>query len=85
MYVEVIKLFTSQSNTCFFHHYFQGRFITLPKDTLIEHKEIVIICEENGPINLSYNVLLNTLEVNTIVKHVVVSHTDTTMCGSLNF
>jgi hypothetical protein len=28
------------------------------------------MCEESGLINLSYNVLLITLEVNTIVKHV---------------
>ncbi len=36
--------------------------------TLIEHKKVVIVCEENGPINFSYNVLLTTLEDNIIVK-----------------
>jgi hypothetical protein len=40
-------------------------------DTLIEHKEAVIICEENGPISLNYNVLLPTLEANIVIKQVV--------------
>jgi len=40
-------------------------------NTLIEHKEAIIICEESGPISLSYNVLLTTLEVNVVVKLVV--------------
>jgi hypothetical protein len=42
----------------------------MKRNTLIEHKEVVV-CEENGPINLSHNVLLTTLEANTIVKLVV--------------
>ncbi len=45
--------------------------ISMKRNTLIKHKEIVIICEENGPFNLSYNVLLTTLKANTIVKLVV--------------
>ncbi len=31
----------------------------MKKNTLIEHKEVVI-CEENGPINLNYIVILIT-------------------------
>jgi hypothetical protein len=31
-------------------------------DTLIEHKEVVILCEENGLVSLKYNVLLTTLD-----------------------
>jgi hypothetical protein len=41
------------------------------RNTLIEHKEVVVVCEENGPISLSYNALLTTLEANTVVEHVV--------------
>jgi len=41
---------------------------SMKRRTLIEHKKKVIICEENGPINLSCNVLLTTLKVNTIIK-----------------
>jgi hypothetical protein len=37
----------------------------------MEHKEATIVCEENGPINLNYNDLLTTLEINIMVKHVV--------------
>jgi hypothetical protein len=40
------------------------------KDTLIEHKEVDVECEENEFISLNYNVLLITLEVNIITKHV---------------
>jgi len=31
----------------------------------------VIFCEENGHVNLSYNVLLTTLEVNAIAKPIL--------------
>jgi hypothetical protein len=43
----------------------------MKRNTLIEHKEAVVICEESGPINLSYNALLTTLEVNIAVKPIV--------------
>jgi hypothetical protein len=38
---------------------------------LIEHKEIVVACEEKGPVSMSYNVLLTTPKANARVKHVV--------------
>jgi len=41
------------------------------RNSLIEHKEVVVVCEESGPINLSYNVLLTTPEVNTIIKPII--------------
>jgi hypothetical protein len=40
-------------------------------DTLIEHKEVVIVCEENGPVSLNYNVLLTTPKANVLVKPIV--------------
>jgi hypothetical protein len=43
--------------------------IDMRRNTLIEHKEVVVVCEESGPISL--NVLLATPETNTIVKHVI--------------
>jgi hypothetical protein len=41
------------------------------RNTLIEHKEVVVACEENGLVNLNYNVLLTTPKTNTIIKHIV--------------
>jgi hypothetical protein len=41
------------------------------RNTLIEHKEVVVTCEENGPVNLNYNVLLTIPKTNTIIKHIV--------------
>jgi hypothetical protein len=41
------------------------------KHTLIEHKEAIVVCEENGPISLNYNVLLTTLDINVVVNPVV--------------
>jgi hypothetical protein len=38
------------------------------RNTLIEDKEVAIVCEESGHVNLNYNVLLTTPEVNTIIK-----------------
>jgi hypothetical protein len=57
----------------FSHHCFQGKFITpsMKKDTLIEHKETILICEENGHVSLSYNDLLTTLEANIVIEPVV--------------
>jgi hypothetical protein len=43
----------------------------MKKNTLIEHKEVVVICEESGLISLSYNVLLTTPKTNTMVKPIV--------------
>jgi hypothetical protein len=43
----------------------------MTRNTLIKHKEVLIVCEESGPIRLNYNVLLTTLEANVVVKHVV--------------
>jgi len=43
----------------------------MKRDTLIEHKEVVVICEENGPISLGYNDLITTPEANIIIKHVI--------------
>jgi hypothetical protein len=34
--------------------------------------ETVVVCEESGPINLSYNIVLTTLEVNIIVKPIII-------------
>ncbi len=45
--------------------------VGMKKNTLIEHKEIVVVCKESGHVNMSYNVLLTTLEANAGVKLVV--------------
>jgi hypothetical protein len=37
-------------------------------DTLIEHKETIVVCEENGLVSLNYNVLLTTPKTNTIAN-----------------
>ncbi len=44
---------------------------SMKRDTLIKHKEVIIICEESGPVSLNCNVLLTTLEANIIIKHVI--------------
>ncbi len=38
---------------------------------MIEHKEVVIVCEEGRLVTLSYNVLLTTIETNVVAKLVV--------------
>jgi len=43
----------------------------MKRDTLIEHKEAIIVCEESGPISLNYNVTLSTLKANIVLIHVV--------------
>ncbi len=48
--------------------YLRMTIIGMKRDTLIEHKESTIVCEESGHASLNYNVLLTGLEANTIVK-----------------
>jgi hypothetical protein len=43
----------------------------MKRDILKEHKKVVIVCEESGPISLSYNILLTMSETDRIAKHVV--------------
>ncbi len=43
----------------------------MKRHTLIEQKEAAVICEESGPISLSYNTFLTTQETNVVVKPVV--------------
>jgi hypothetical protein len=47
----------------------------MKRNTLIEHMEVVVVCEENGHVSLSYNVLLTTPKANVVVKPVVPSVT----------
>ncbi len=37
----------------------------------LEHKKATIVCEENGPISLNYNVILTTPKVNVVVKPII--------------
>jgi hypothetical protein len=37
-------------------------------NTLIKHKEAIVVCEENEPISMNYNVLLTTPKANAGVK-----------------
>jgi hypothetical protein len=58
------------------------------RNTSIEHKEVVVICEESGPINMSYNVLITTPKANAGIKHVVLDVTiksalTCTNCGKI--
>jgi len=45
--------------------------VSMKKNTLIKHKEVVVVCKESGPSSLSYNVLLITPKANIIVKLIV--------------
>jgi hypothetical protein len=45
--------------------------INMRRNTLINHKETTIVCEESGPISLSYNVILTTPKANTLVKPII--------------
>jgi hypothetical protein len=43
------------------------------KDTFIEHKEAIVVCEEKGHVSLNYNVLLTTPKANIITKPTILS------------
>jgi mannitol/fructose-specific phosphotransferase system IIA component (Ntr-type) len=44
----------------------------MARDTLIKHKEFVVICEENGSIIANYNALITHLESKSIAQIVVI-------------
>jgi hypothetical protein len=43
----------------------------MKRNTLIEHKEVVVVCEESGPVSMNNNVLLTTLKANEGVKPII--------------
>jgi hypothetical protein len=54
----------------------------MKRNTLIEHKEVVVVCEKNGHVSMNYNVLLTTLEANARVKLAMIAITLTCAnCG----
>jgi len=48
-------------------------------DTLIEHKEVLVVCEVNGLVNMNYNALLITPYMSTIVKPIILVSTKSTL------
>jgi hypothetical protein len=60
----------------------------MKRNTLIEHKEVTIVCEENGPFSMNYNVQLTTPKANVGVKPIVPAMTakstlTCTNCGKI--
>ncbi len=45
--------------------------VGVKRDTLMEHKEAIIVCQESGHVSLNYNYLLTTSEINIVAKHEV--------------
>ncbi len=63
--------------------------IGMKRNTLIEHKEATIVCDESGHVSMSYNALLIALEANTRVKPIIYvvtakSTLTCTNCGKTN-
>ncbi len=59
------------------------------EDRYLDWTQVVIICEESGPISLSYNVLLTKPEANIVVKPIILIVTAKstliyTNCGKTN-
>jgi len=89
LHVKTIDIFLTIVFKASFLPYLRLIITSMKKNTLIKHKKIVVICEESGPISLSYNVILNRLEVNIVVKHVILtiiakSTLTCTNCGKTN-
>jgi hypothetical protein len=51
--------------------YFIIMTASMKRNTLMEHKKAIVVCEESGPISLNYNTLLTTSEIDIITKHVI--------------
>ncbi len=62
---------------------------SMERNTLIEHKEAIIVCEESGLVSMSYNVLLTTPKANVGVKPLILAITTKstltcTNCGNIS-
>jgi len=44
---------------------------SMKRDTFMEHRETIVVCEENGPTNTSHNALLITPKMNVVIKPIV--------------
>jgi hypothetical protein len=57
--VKAIDVFlTTLFRTCLLL-YLKLTIVGMKRDTLIEHKEVVVVCEESGLVTLSYNFPIN--------------------------
>jgi hypothetical protein len=78
MLVEINKLHVRATNVFFTTIFRVGLLpylklvtIGMKRNTLFEHKEVTVLCEENIPITLKYNALLTTPKASTMVKPIV--------------
>jgi hypothetical protein len=44
----------------------------MARDTFIKHKEVVVICEENGPVITNYNALITQHKSKPITQPIVI-------------
>jgi hypothetical protein len=44
----------------------------MARDTFIKHKEVVIICEESGPIITNYNILIIQQKFKLVTQPIVI-------------
>jgi hypothetical protein len=61
---------------------------SMKRNIFNEHKEVVIVCEENGPVSMNYNALLTTPKANVRIKPIVLAMTTKlalicTNCGKI--
>jgi uncharacterized Zn finger protein len=56
----------------------------MASNTLIKHKEVVMICEESGPIITKYNTLVTHLESKLITQPIITSTTSKLMLTCSN-
>jgi hypothetical protein len=64
--VKVIDDFFTKIFRTGLQPYLRLATIGMTRDTLIKHKEALVICEENGLIIINYNALLAQLESNQL-------------------
>jgi hypothetical protein len=77
----------------FFNLYFSNTFVSIfafgickyEKGHFNKHKEVVVICEESGLVNISYNVILTTPNINTITKTIVTIISTKSLLICINF
>jgi hypothetical protein len=70
LHVRVIDVFLATIFKASLLPYLRLANASTKKNTLIKHKEAIVVCEESGHASLSYNALLTTpkaLRTNTII------------------
>jgi hypothetical protein len=88
LHVKVTNVFLPTVFKASLLPYLRLTLVGTKKNTLIRHKQAIVVCEESGHVSSNYNAMLTTLKANIVVKSIVLvvttkSTLTCTNCGKI--